>query len=71
MNYDELLELIEYNLPLILGVILSLFLVLMILSISLLISTRKLKYRYNLLMKGADKESLQDMIKQYQEVRLL
>ena len=67
MNYDELLAFIDYNLPIIFGTILFLFLVLIGLSLSLLISNRILRNRYNLLMKDADKGSLQDMITSYQE----
>jgi hypothetical protein len=36
------------------------------LSVSLLISNRKMKKRYDLMMKDADKGSLEDMIRSYQ-----
>lgn len=66
MNYDELLNLVEYNLPLILGIIIVLLMVMIIISIVLSVSNRKLKKRYNILMKDADKSSLEEMIKSYQ-----
>lgn len=66
MRYEEFLTLVEYNLPLILGIIVVLMVILIILTLSLLLSNRKLKKRYNLLMKDAHKESLEDMIKGYQ-----
>lgn len=67
MTYEELLDFLGYNLPLIFGIILLLFIVLMVLTIVLVISNRKLKVRYNLMMKDVDKGSIEDMITHYQE----
>ena len=66
MSYNEFLVLVEYNLPLILGVIVLLLLIMIIVSIVLSVSNRKLKKRYEILMRDADKSSLEEMIKSYQ-----
>ncbi len=66
MSYNEFLVLVEYNLPLILGVIVFLLLIMIIVSIVLSVSNRKLKKRYEILMRDADKSSLEEMIKSYQ-----
>lgn len=66
MDYNILKEYIDYNLPLIILAIIAAFLIMVITSISLLVSNRKLKSRYNHLMKDVDKGSLEDLIKAYQ-----
>jgi len=66
MDYNSISSYISYNLPIIILIIATLFIILIFLSISLLISNKKMKKRYNLLMKDADKNSLEDMIRSYQ-----
>lgn len=66
MDYNSISSYISYNLPIIILVIATLFIILIFLSISLLISNKRMKKRYNLLMKDADKNSLEDMIRSYQ-----
>lgn len=66
MDYNTLTAYINYNLPLIILSIIVAFLILIIATIILIGSNRKLKNRYNLLMKDADKGSLEDLIKAYQ-----
>ncbi len=66
MDYNSISSYISYNLPIIILVMATLFIILIFLSISLLISNKRMKKRYNLLMKDADKNSLEDMIRSYQ-----
>ncbi|HCW72443.1 MAG TPA: DUF4446 domain-containing protein [Clostridiaceae bacterium] len=66
MDYNSISSYISYNLPIIILIIATLFIILIFLSISLLISNKRMKKRYNLLMKDADKNSLEDMIRSYQ-----
>lgn len=66
MDYNSILNYINYNLPIIIGVLAVLLMILIIFSIALLISNSRMKKRYNLLMKDADKGSLEDMIRSYQ-----
>lgn len=66
MNYEDFVALLTYNLPFILGGMIVVVVTLIILSIVLLVSNRKLKSRYNIIMKDTDKGSIEDMIKSYQ-----
>lgn len=66
MNYNSISNYINNNLPFIILILVSLFVILVIFSLSLLISNKRLIKRYNLLMKDADKNSLEDMIRAYQ-----
>src|SRR5690554_2662814 len=66
MDYNTIATYIDLNLPIIITVMIIVFIILIFLSIGLLVSNRKLKKRYNLMMQDADKGSLEDMIKAYQ-----
>lgn len=66
MDYNSISNYINYNLPIIILILLILFIILTIFSISLLVSNKRMRKRYNLLMKDADKNSLEDMIRAYQ-----
>lgn len=66
MDYNSISNFINYNLPIIILILLILFIILTIFSISLLVSNKRMRKRYNLLMKDADKNSLEDMIRAYQ-----
>ncbi|WP_312653225.1 DUF4446 family protein [Proteiniclasticum sp.] len=66
MDYNSLSNYINYNLPIIILILVILFIVITIFSITLLISNKRMKKRYNLLMKNADKSSLEEMIRSYQ-----
>lgn len=67
MDFTVIRDLVNNNLEMILMAIVATFVVIVILFIIMLISNRKLKKRYMLLMKDADKESLEDMIRNYQK----
>ena len=66
MDYNTVETFISSNLPVIISILILLFIILFIFSLALLISNRKLKKRYELMMKDADKGSLEDMIRSYQ-----
>ncbi|MBO1265639.1 DUF4446 family protein [Proteiniclasticum sp. SCR006] len=66
MDYNIVSTYITANLPIIILIMATVFIVMFFLSIALLISNRKLKKRYDLMMKDADKGSLEDMIRSYQ-----
>lgn len=66
MDYNSISNYINYNLPIIILILVILFIILTIFSISLLVSNKRMRKRYNLLMKDADKNSLEDMIRAYQ-----
>lgn len=67
MDFTVISDLVNNNLEMILMAIVTTFVVMVILFIIMLISNRKLKKRYMLLMKDADKGSLEDMIRNYQK----
>lgn len=67
MDFTAISDLVNNNLEMILMAIVATFVVMVILFIIMLISNRKLKKRYMLLMKDADKGSLEDMIRNYQK----
>jgi hypothetical protein len=67
MDFTVISDLVNNNLEMILMAIVATFVVMVILFIIMLISNRKLKKRYMLLMKDADKGSLEDMIRNYQK----
>lgn len=67
MDFTVISDLVNNNLKMILMAIVATFVVIVILFIIMLISNRKLKKRYMLLMKDADKGSLEDMIRNYQK----
>ncbi|MFH5836996.1 DUF4446 family protein [Proteiniclasticum sp. C24MP] len=66
MDYNIVSTYITSNLPIIILVMILVFILLFLLSIGLMVSNRKLKKRYDLMMKDADKGSLEDMIRAYQ-----
>ena len=66
MDYNSISNYINYNLPIIILILVILFIILTIFSITLLVSNSRMRKRYNLLMKDADKSSLEDMIRSYQ-----
>lgn len=66
MDYNIVATYITANLPIIILIMVTIFIIMFFLSVSLLISNRKMKKRYDLMMKDADKGSLEDMIRSYQ-----
>ncbi|NCC78346.1 MAG: DUF4446 family protein [Clostridia bacterium] len=66
MDYNIVATYITANLPIIILIMVTVFIIMFFLSVSLLISNRKMKKRYDLMMKDADKGSLEDMIRSYQ-----
>jgi len=66
MDYNIVATYITANLPIIILIMVTVFIIMFFLSVSLLISNRKMKKRYDLMMKDADRGSLEDMIRSYQ-----
>jgi len=66
MDYNIVATYITANLPIIILIMVTIFIIMFFLSVSLLISNRKMKKRYDLMMKDADRGSLEDMIRSYQ-----
>jgi len=66
MDYNTIEAYISSNLPIIISILILFFIILFFFSLALMISNRKLKKRYDLMMRDADKGSLEDMIRSYQ-----
>lgn len=66
MDFTIISTFINSNLEIVLLSIATSIMIMVVLFILMFVSNRKLKKRYNLMMKDADKGSLEDMIKGYQ-----
>lgn len=66
MDFTVISSFINDNLEIVLMIITGSFIIMSIMFVMMMVSNRKLKKRYILMMKDADKGSLEDMIRGYQ-----
>lgn len=66
MDFTVISSFINDNLEIVLMIITGSFIIMSIMFVMMMVSNRKLKKRYMLMMKDADKGSLEDMIRGYQ-----